>query len=83
MSKPLRQTMPVTAAFIDAFRDAFGAAEINAAIKAGIDGQPTFYARENGLEVGTHYHAPENRTVALADTHIGPLFPKKKNPRSH
>jgi hypothetical protein len=53
MAKPLRETMPLCAGFIDEMRQAFGAAEINASIKAGIEGQPTFYASENGVEIGT------------------------------
>ena len=53
MAKPLRDTMPECAAFIDACREAFGADGINASIKAGMDGQPTFYASENGRTVGT------------------------------
>lgn len=51
--KPLRQAMPVVSGFIDALREVFGAPEINASIRAGMDGQPTFYARENGREIGT------------------------------
>ena len=53
MAKSLREEMPAVTAFIDDLRQAFGAAQINAAIKAGIDGQPTFYASENGREIGT------------------------------
>ncbi|QKJ65246.1 hypothetical protein HQN60_12565 [Deefgea piscis] len=49
----LREAMPVTTAFIDALRAAFGADAINPSIKSGINGQPTFYASENGIEVGT------------------------------
>lgn len=65
----LRETMPETAAFIDAMREAFGADQINASIKAGIDGQPTFYACENGVEVGTK----DTRTgIALSECVIGP-----------
>lgn len=45
--------MPLTAAFIDACRDAFGADVINASIKAGLQGKPTFFASENGHTVGT------------------------------
>ena len=82
MTKPLRATMPIVAAWIDQMRSAFSAEEINAAIKAGMNGQPTFYARENGIEVGTRYHAPESRTVALADIQIGPMFAAVKNIRS-
>lgn len=52
-AKPLRQAMPETAALIDNLRAAFGAEMIDSAIRAGLDGQPTFWARENGQEVGT------------------------------
>ena len=73
MTKPLRQTMPTTADFIDAMRDAFGAAAINSQIKAGIDGQPTFWAKENGQEIGTRAPHSAERAVSLSDTIIGPL----------
>jgi hypothetical protein len=53
--KPLRQTMPGVAAFIDELREAFGADAINAAIRAGLDRQPTFWAQEGGHEVGTRF----------------------------
>ncbi len=53
----LREAMPVTTGFIDAMRAAFGADCINSSIKAGMNGQPMFYASENGIEVGTK--APE------------------------
>jgi len=53
MSKTLRLSMPHTAAWIDALRVAFGATQVDSAIRAGIDGQPTFYASENGQEIGT------------------------------
>lgn len=51
--KPMRQAMPTVTAWIDDLRAAFGAEMIDAAIRAGIDGQPTFYAAENGIEIGT------------------------------
>lgn len=53
MSKPLRDTMPTVAGFIDEMAAAFGGKEISASIRSGMDGQPTFYACENGVEVGT------------------------------
>lgn len=49
----LRDVMPQTAAFIDDLRDAFGADEINALIRGGMNGLPTFWACEGGIEVGT------------------------------
>lgn len=45
--------MPGTAAFIDAMREAFGADMINDQIRKGMKGEPTFYASENGHELGT------------------------------
>lgn len=54
----LRAEMPQTAAFIDAMREAFGKAEIDAQIRKGMGGLPGFFhAKENGHEVGTP--APE------------------------
>lgn len=50
----LREVMPETTAFIDSLRAVFGADAINPSIKAGMNGQPTFWARENGIEVGTY-----------------------------
>jgi hypothetical protein len=49
----LRTEMPTVAGWIDDLRAAFGAEQINAAIRAGLDGQPTFWASENGRAVGT------------------------------
>jgi len=63
MTKPLRAEMPETAAWIDALRGAFGAPTIDAAIKAGMDGQPTFYARENSREIGTRSNAGPGITL--------------------
>jgi len=58
--------MPETAAFIDACRDVFGADEINASIKAGLQGKPTFYASENGQTVGTPAIVPRF-SISAAD----------------
>lgn len=54
----LRAEMPQTAAFIAELRAALcetpeEVRAFNAQIRAGMDGQPTFWARENGFEVGT------------------------------
>lgn len=54
----LRDEMPQTAAFIDMIREVFcetpeDLASLNRNIRAGFDGHPTFYACENGREVGT------------------------------
>jgi hypothetical protein len=69
MNKPLRETMPTVAGWIDELREAFGADQINPSIKAGLAGQPTFYAEENGVAVGTK----DTRTgIPLSDIVIGP-----------
>lgn len=67
MSKPLRQSMPTVAAWIDDLRAAFGDAQINAAIRAGMDGQPTFYASENGIEIGVRAPYDANKAVSMSD----------------
>ena len=53
----LRDEMPETAAFVAWVREHFGTApadlaELNANIRAGMQGQPTFYACENGHTIG-------------------------------
>ena len=65
--------MPTVAAWIDEMRAAFGAEVINPAIKAGMEGQPTFCASENGITVGTRAPQAADKTVSLADIHIGPF----------
>ena len=56
--KNLRESMPLVTAFIDECREVFGADTINRSIKAGLEGQQTFWARENGIEVGTRPSKP-------------------------
>lgn len=65
----LRQDMPETAAFIDALREAFGRAAIDAQIRAGLAGVPgRFFAQEGGHEVGTPpVPVPRRCMVSLAD----------------
>ena len=79
MTRPsgsLRSDMPQTAAFIDALRDVFGAPQINAAIKSGINGAGTFYACENGREIGSMGSAP---TLSISgDDLLAHLPPKKE-----
>jgi len=69
----MREVMPVTAAWIDRMRTAFGAEHIDGQIRKGMKGEATFWASENGHEVGTKGRegwkvikdAKGNRTVAL------------------
>ena len=72
MAQSLRETMPITAGFIDACREVFGVSETNAAIRAGMEGQETFYAAENGRTVGTK---STGMGVSLSDLQIGPCEP--------
>lgn len=73
VAKLLRQTMPTVAAFVDDLRDAFGAETINAAIKAGMDGQPTFWASEGGQEVGTRVDLSGYTVVKTSDMILSPV----------
>lgn len=53
MSSSMRDQMPATAAFVDAMREAFGKEMVECQIRRGIKGEPTFFAQENGHQVGT------------------------------
>lgn len=72
-AKPLRETMPTVAAIIDDIRAAFGADAINPSIKGGMSGVPTFYARENGLEVGTPLDLSGHKVISGEDMVINPI----------
>jgi hypothetical protein len=48
----LRQEMPFTAAFLDELRTVFGREAIDGQIRKGLNGEPTFWARENGRKLG-------------------------------
>lgn len=43
----------MTTEWIDTLREVFGKEEIDRQIRRGMAGQPTFWAEENGIEVGT------------------------------
>jgi hypothetical protein len=49
----MREKMPAVAAWIDELRSAFGTEEIDRQIRAGMRGEPVFFASENGYTVGT------------------------------
>jgi hypothetical protein len=49
----LREAMPLVTAWIDDLRVAFGREVIDKAIKAGLRGEPRFWASENGITIGT------------------------------
>ena len=51
--RALRDVMPKVAMFVDDMREAFGKDMIDAAIRGGMRGEGSFWARENGHEVGS------------------------------
>jgi hypothetical protein len=52
-TQSLREMMPIVAAWVDEVRAAFGVDVVDSAIRAGMRGERTFFASENGYEVGT------------------------------
>jgi len=65
--KPLREAMPLTAAWIDELRDAFGKESIDNSIRLGMQGFPDwFHATEGEREVGTPFK-PATKSISLAD----------------
>jgi|AATN01.1.fsa_nt_gi hypothetical protein len=57
-ANPLRQAMPRVAEFVDAAREAFGAAAVDQAIRNGLAGGTDFHASEGGHTVGHLPAAP-------------------------
>ena len=75
----MREAMPITAAFIDDFRDAFGADLINGQIKSGMAGDTwEFHASENGRSVGTPLPDVSRISVKLSETVVGSWHKPKK-----
>lgn len=66
----MRERMPTVAAWIDDMRAAFGIEHIDRQIKAGMHGQPVFYASENGHTVGTK---PKRGWRVLKDERGNPI----------
>lgn len=64
----LRQTMPTITAWLDDMRQAFGEETINAAIRGGLSGRPTFFAEEGGVQIGTP--RPEPYGTCTVDEYI-------------
>lgn len=62
----LRDEMPITAAWIDGLRAAFGRDAIDGQIRRGLRGEAAFYAAEGGRTVGTRA-AERGRTVSAAE----------------
>ena len=66
MSK-LRVEMPTVAAWVDEFREAFGADMVNQQIRRSMKGEQTFFATENGHTVGTVMDEPDAAKVFSGD----------------
>jgi hypothetical protein len=79
--------MPFTASIIDDFRSNWPEAGVVQSVRAGLDGQPTFHAKENGHEVGTPIPYDPAKASSLAALIAAGLFvigqpqPTKKGPR--
>lgn len=69
MGLNLRAEMPITAAWIDSLREAFGSDQIDPAIRRGMKGSSDFYASENGHVLGAQ---AGGKCVSLADTVLAP-----------
>lgn len=72
--KPMRENMPLTAAWIDQLREAFGTESINNSIRLGMQGFPDwFHATEGAHEVGTPFK-PVEKSITLGECALrGPL----------
>ena len=76
-AKPMRQAMPRVAEFVDAVREAFGAAAVDRAIRNGMAGGTDFCASEAGHTVG-HQAAEPGASFSFDDLQISPR--KEKQP---
>jgi hypothetical protein len=62
-SSSMRSQMPFTTSVIDELRKHFQADQIDPSIRAGMAGEPKFWASENGHEVGTRVElGPDSMT---------------------
>ena len=57
----MREQMPMTAAWIDSLRAAFGKDMIDQQIRRGMKGDPVFFASENGHSIGTRLSGSNNQ----------------------
>jgi hypothetical protein len=72
----MREAMPIVSAWIDDLRLAFGKADVTQWVREGLD-DGTFYATENGNEIGTPVAKPAN-AISLAEMVIAAPKPKVK-----
>lgn len=74
--KPMREAMPLTAAFVDAVRDAFGRDTVDGAIRSGMQGGSDFYASENGYQIGSPLFVSPETSVSLDRMILKPRKPQ-------
>lgn len=72
--------MPQTAAFVDFARQVFGSLAVNAAIRAGLEGQQTFHASEAGQQIGTPA-PPTAARFTVDQLHLGDFPSHPATPR--
>ncbi|HPC23651.1 MAG TPA: hypothetical protein PK920_14365 [Phycisphaerae bacterium] len=77
-ARSLRSDMPLVTEFVDALREVFGRPAVDASIRAGLDGQPTFWASENGIEIGARL---PDTGLPVSQMVIGPLCQSTPPPR--
>lgn len=53
MASNMREQMPMAAETVDWLREVFGKEFVDAQIRRSMKGEPTFWIRENGMELGT------------------------------
>lgn len=63
----LRQSMPGVTEFLDRMFATFGRQALALQIRKGLDGEPGFWAQENGVTVGTRLEIDPARCVSVAD----------------
>jgi len=68
----LRASMPGVAALVDELREALGTEMVNAAIKSGMAGEGGFWAKENGVEVGSRPRVFPGKSFSLGEIDFKP-----------
>lgn len=70
MTKSLREEMPGVSHFIDQMREVLGKEYVDDQIRRGMQGDPTFYASENGHTIGTPTTKGSQSVIAWDDQGI-------------
>lgn len=79
----MRDQMPQVAAWVDGLRAEFGTEAIDASIRAGLNGEPTFYAVEAGREIGCRATVERTaRTLVLGRAELDEISREVRRARS-